>query len=375
MPTLPAADEPGESSATTGAYPFGADSDWAPPSLRKHAILMGAMRRRATVSGPRPHRDSWDEARRDGTLTPPPERSSVSRASSAVNLALIEELLEDTMSETDTYDIHESRDGFFDAFFLKPPKIDYAELMEGVESTLPENMRPQNVFSVYRYLRRQWTGIQDAFTDAFETRAGLLTCKSFIAFYIAYFLCLSPPIRFWLGRYSYMMVVSTIINHPGRTIGSQIDGAVLTILGMAAGLGWGAVGLQLSTFTPWVYGVMLAVFLAIFMAFIAYLRSYFIRLYQLVLCAGMAICYTCLADVDGGKVKWAKIYEYAIPWGLGQAIAFVVCLCISPDAGALPMAEVFHKAFLAMDVSGTLFLTCRPVPLIPKVGRVHRSPF
>jgi hypothetical protein len=95
------------------------------------------------------------------------------------------------------------------------------------------------------------------------------------------------------------MVVSTIINHPGRTIGAQIDGTFLTIVGSALGLGYGAFALWVSDSTPTArrgYGGILATFLVLFMGAIAALRSYYIRMYQLVLCAGIAISYTCLAE-------------------------------------------------------------------------------
>ena len=45
------------------------------------------------------------------------------------------------------------------------------------------------------------------------------------------------------------MAISVIVNHPGRPIGSQIDGAFMTVLGTFAGLGWGALALYVSTST------------------------------------------------------------------------------------------------------------------------------
>lgn len=340
------------SSSTTGVDPL-AGTSWLPDELRKQAMAASARRRRATISGlpPRPS-STWSESRPgDESLAPPSVRVSISRASSAINLALIEELLQESTAGASTYGVEESRDSFFDAFFLKPPKIDYCELMKDIESVLPEHMQPKNFFSIKRYVRGQWEGLRASATDAFKTRSGILTMKSFLAFYIAYILCLIPAVTDWMGRYAYVMAVSAIVNHPGRTIGAQIDGAVLTTVGTAAGLAWGSIGLALSALSGWLYNLTLAVFLGTFMAFVAYLRSYFIRLYQLVVCAGMAISYTCLAEVDGDVVKWNKIWQYALPWVLGQAIALLVCLCIFPDAGTLPVAEVFHRTFSAMDVS------------------------
>lgn len=312
-------------------------------------------RRRATVAGTPSQKLTWEfpGGPGDGTSTPKSRVDTVSRDASTINLALVSQLLSENKLDTATYGVTESRDGFFDAFFLRPPAVDYAELMEAIEPTLPDSFRGQGSFSVRRVLLKQWRGLKVVAVEIFTTRSGLLVFKSFLAFYIAYVLCLVPVVREWLGPYNYMMAVSTIINHPGRTVGSQIDGAVLTTIGTAAGLGWGAVGMLLSTSTVDArvgYAGVLALFLAVFMGFIAFMRSYFIRLYQLVICGGMAIIYTCLAEADGQVVKWAKIYDYAIPWLLGQAIALTVCLVVYPDAGARPLAEAFHRAFAVMLV-------------------------
>lgn len=313
-------------------------------------------RRRATVSGAPNQKLTWGLPPDDGASTPKPPADNVSREASTINLALIAQLLTENKLDTDTYGVTEARDGFFDAFFLQPPSVEYDELLESVEPTLPKGFRSTGPFSVQKFVRRKWDDVKAIAVEIFTTRSGLLLFKSFLAFYIAYVLCLVPTIREWLGRYSYIMAVSTIVNHPGRTVGSQIDGTVLTTIGTAIGLGWGAVGLALSTSTSDAqtgFAGVLALFLAVFMGFIAFMRSYFIRLYQLVICGGMAIIYTCLAEVDGQQVKWSKIYGYAIPWLLGQAIALVVCLVVYPDAGARPLAEVFHRAFGVMLVSRT----------------------
>jgi hypothetical protein len=186
------------------------------------------------------------------------------------------------------------------------------------------------------------------------TRVGIRLFKAFLAFFIAYILCLVPTIRDWLGRYNYVMVVSTIVNHPARTVGSQIDGAVLTTIGTAAGLGWGVVALLLSTSTLAAsagYGGILALFLALFMTIIALMRSFLERLYQGVLCAGIAITFTCLAETSSRNVEWPKLRSYAVPWMLGQAIALLVNCLLFPDAGARPLAATLHDFFGIAQVS------------------------
>ncbi len=253
-----------------------------------------------------------------------------------------------------TYGVTEMRDSFFDAVFFSPEEVDADELLKRAEATLPYAFRKKNPLSITNFLPKQWHEIKSVVRRVTTTRAGIKLTKSFLAFFIAYILCLIPRIQRWLGRYSYVMVISAIINHPGRTLGAQVDGAIATTLGTATGLGWGAFGLWLSTVTATArldYGAILAGFLFIYIFVIAFIRSYYIRTYQLVLCAGISISYTCLAEVSGPSISWSKLLDYGIPWILGQAIALIICFIIAPDASARPLAVALHQAFGVMLVS------------------------
>ncbi|KAK6580262.1 hypothetical protein PZA11_007284 [Diplocarpon coronariae] len=222
----------------------------------------------------------------------------------------LESLRHDLDLDLETYGVEEFRDGFFDASFLKPPEVNHEELMRDAECTLPAAFKKPNPLSPKAFFPHQWQGIKEVVKDVAATRAGIKLTKSFLAFFIAYILCLIPAARVWLGRYSYIMVISTIINHPGRTVGAQIDGAFTTIFGSATGLGWGAFALWISDSTSVArrgYGGILATFLLLFMGTIAAIRSYFVRSYQMVICAGIAIIYTCLADT-AEEVHWKKLF-------------------------------------------------------------------
>jgi hypothetical protein len=110
------------------------------------------------------------------------------------------------------------------------------------------------------------------------------------------------------------MPLSAIINHPRRTTGAQLDGALLAILGTTGGLGWGAFALYVSDsllLAASGYGGVLATFLVIFMGTVAAIRSYFIRFHQMSLTAGIALSFTCLADTSG-VVTWSKLLNYGI---------------------------------------------------------------
>ncbi|KAG0650041.1 Brefeldin A-sensitivity 4 [Hyphodiscus hymeniophilus] len=262
----------------------------------------------------------------------------------------LEDLLLDLNLDLETYGVEELRDGFFDASFFKPPRTDHEHLMRDAEYTLPAAFQNKHPLSPSNFLPKQWQGIKTVCRSVTTTRAGIKLTKSFLGFFVAYILCLVPSVREWLGRYSYVMVISAIINHPGRTVGAQLDGAFLTILGTATGLGWGAFALWLSDSTGPArrgYGGILAAFLVIFMGTIAALRSYFIRMYQLVICAGIAVTFTCLADTST-NLDWQKLFSYGIPWLFGQALCLTICIIVVPDAGARPLAVSLHDAFGVM---------------------------
>ncbi|KAI1487837.1 hypothetical protein F5X96DRAFT_648131 [Biscogniauxia mediterranea] len=259
--------------------------------------------------------------------------------------------LEEEECLNNTYGVTELRDSFFDAVFSPPQDINFNDLIEQAEKTLPYAFRKKDPLSLSNFFPKQWHEIKGVVRRVTTTRAGIKLIKSFLAFFIAYVLCLIPSVREELGRYNYIMVISTIINHPGRTVGAQVDGTILTIVGTATGLGWGAFGLWVSTVTETArfgFGGILATFLFLYIFIISCVRSYYIRTYQLVICAGVAITYTCLAEVSSTEVSWSKLLAYGIPWLLGQAISLVICCTVSPDAGARPLAVALHQTFEIM---------------------------
>jgi hypothetical protein len=91
-------------------------------------------------------------------------------------------------------------------------------------------------------------------------------------------------------------------------------------------------------------------FLALFMLVMASIRAFFIRFYQAVLCAGIAIMFTTLAETNSQNVTWNKLRSYAIPWLLGQALALAVNVLLFPDPGARALAAALHQSLEVMQV-------------------------
>ena len=277
-----------------------------------------------------------------------------SRFDSVWSSSRLDQLLDGECLCLETYDLTEFRDGFCDATFLNPRPAAREALLTRAERNLPVAFQKKHPLSLKHFLPGQWRDAKSVVRRVLTTRAGIKLAKSFIAFFTAYVLCLIPSIRAWLGRYNYILVVSTIINHPGRTVGGQIDGTVMTILGTATGLGWGAFGLWLSTSSSGArigYAPILALFLGVYIGIVAALRSYFLRMYQFAICAGLAVAYTCLAQVSSQQVAWDELFEYGVPWVLGQAICLITCLVVFPDGGARGVAVTLNDSFKTMLVS------------------------
>lgn len=265
----------------------------------------------------------------------------------------IDQILPDDHIDSDTFGVVEERDGFFDAVFLKYTPLVPEGFVERSRASLPAAFDKASPLAASRFIPRQLHEIKSVLRRVATTRTGIRLLRSFTAYFAAYILCLIPAVRIWLGRYHYMIAVSVILNHPARTLGAQIEGAIFTTIGTAAGIGWGVAGLLLSTSTSAAsagYGGILALFLALFVAVIAWTRSFYARFYQMVVCAGVAIIFTTLVQTQGDIIVWDKLRNYAVPWLLGQAIAMLVNCIIFPDAGARSLALVFNHSFSLMLV-------------------------
>ncbi|KAL8784640.1 MAG: hypothetical protein Q9195_008969 [Heterodermia aff. obscurata] len=269
---------------------------------------------------------------------------SVSRSPRAsTSHVQLEQLRQAIDVDIDTYGLSELRDGFFDASFHRPRTraMDFDGDNDDIQEHLPAAFRRYHPLSIRRFIPQQWREFREFVLQMQNFSLGTRMLKTFLGYFIAYIICLIPISRDRLGKYNYIMVISTIVNHSGRPLGSQIDGAFMTILGTVAGLGWGSLALYISTSTGPAragYGGVLATFLVIFAAAIAWLRCMFMRFFQAVICAGIAICYTCLADTSEA-VGWRKVFNYGIPWLFGQALCLIVSACIFPDTGSRSLAK------------------------------------
>ncbi|KAL9047538.1 MAG: hypothetical protein Q9206_006688 [Seirophora lacunosa] len=236
------------------------------------------------------HFGSYLKTTADASTSRPSSARGRGRPSQNPSREQLEHLLSETEDELETFGINEMRDGFFDATFFRPLPRNHQQMMRRASETLPLALQSHHPLSFKYFIPQQWSELRDSV--------------------------------------------------------QQIDGAILTIVGAAAGLGWGSLALYVSTSTTTAqkgYGGVLAAFLVVFTAMVALLRCTFIRLYQAVISAGIAICYICLADTSE-TVGWRKVFNYGIPWVLGQAICLTISFVVFPTAGARALTLSFHDA-------------------------------
>lgn len=274
-------------------------------------------------------------------MSPHSPRASVS----TLQLQNLLEKLE--MDQHNTYGVEELREGFFDAPFYRPIKQDTRLRGESKPLLTSEELtsKPKG------FWRMQVSDTRDAFRIVFTTPKGISLAKSFLAYFVAYILCLVPHIRLWMGRYSYWILLATLFNHPGRTFGTQIDGTVSCMVGGALGLAVGSLALEVASSDHASLvgsGGVFTVFTVVFIGIASWIRCSLVRVYQAMISAGLAFLF-CLVGLDSvaREGKWDRtiLWEFGIPWTVGLGICLVVNIIIWPEAGGKAVA---YEKFLSL---------------------------
>ena len=242
------------------------------------------------------------------------------------------------MDQYDTYGVEELRDGFFDASFFRPfgnVKSDAAQA--SAHSQQYGRQSPP------KFVSNMIIGVGDFFWAVFNTHKGIKLCKASLAYMVCFILCLIPSSQKWLGPYNYWATIAVLLNHPARTVGAQLDGTVLCILGSAVGLGWGSLALKIADTIGRREGfVQLAIVL--FAMIIAWLRATTLRLYQALMCAGLAAFFLC--HIVPFEPHWDSsiIRDFALPWLVGMAVCQIVNVILLPRGGGRDIAYVFQSS-------------------------------
>jgi len=230
------------------------------------------------------------------------------------------------------YGLEETRDGFFDANFGRPPDI-----------LIPESVRkPHTIFSFESFVHNQGKSFRGIWHTMLHTRKRMSLFQSVLAYMIAYIICLIPIVRAWLGRGAYFMVLATIINHSGRTVGAQIEGTFLCVLGAALGLATGTLTLFISTSTGPARansGALIATALLVLLPILAWWRARYVRFFQFYIASGLALLYMTTERIERVP-DYKKLRDFAVPWVLGLAVCLLVNFTVFPDSGGRDIAYV-----------------------------------
>ncbi|KAG0135411.1 hypothetical protein HOY82DRAFT_536830 [Tuber indicum] len=274
----------------------------------------------------------------------------------SVSTLQLQHLLENLeLDQYSTYGVEELRDGFFDASFYRPIEQNSDQGGEAEPLLPPEVSTFKRPWSSPRTLIDSLVeDVKFFFRLTFRTEHGFSLAKSFLAYFVGYILCLVPKSQGWLGRYPYWITVATLFNHPGRTLGAQIDATVACSIGAGFGLAIGSLALEVASSTRNAqvgYGGVIAVFWVIFICAASWIRCSLVKLYQLMISVGLAIIFICLVGSDAidNTGSWDRgiLWEFGIPWVVGLGICLIINVIIRPDAGGKVVAAALHRALIS----------------------------
>lgn len=316
-----------------------------------------------------------------GRISPVSGVSSPRPSMRSISTARLHALLENLeLEQYDTFDVEELRDGFFDAAFYRPKKgrRNSRRFSESGTNT-PVLPAEQTTFSkpsplnLKAFLKAQKDDLWWFFDQAFTTRLGLNVFKSALAYWIAFVLNIIPTLNNWLGRYPYFAVIAVILNHPGRSFGSQLEGTILCCLGPALGLAFGTLAQELAHISNPAYAGkagILTCFMIIVTFIAAWIRCYWLRLYQLTITALVAFFFVLLELTDEDGVGWwrrEKLRDFAVPWGIGIALCQIINLVVFPSTGSRDIAYVLFS------LSAGIILTVYRVAMHNAIGATKKS--
>lgn len=251
----------------------------------------------------------------------------------AMSQSYLGQFFEDKGEIRHNFGLEELRDGFFDAVFVPQSlieKLAYQSIKgaassandKGSKKTVLEHAKEQ-VINIVRLVMIKTSGCPPF-------------VKSFIAYGIAYILCLVHATGNWLGRFRYLMCFATILHHAGRTAGSQIEITILTLFMGALGMAWGTLAVYISTSTQPSrdgYGGILAAFGLVVIAVISWFRANFIRLYHGMIAFSTIFLCTVIFDTALWEHRWKFLWEIGMPYLFGVLVSLLVNLTVWPDFG------------------------------------------
>ncbi|KAL6948497.1 hypothetical protein ACO0QE_000963 [Hanseniaspora vineae] len=302
----------------------------------------------------------------------------------------------------DDYELEELRDGFFDPVFPKHtpirPIIDenFAETSKGSSAERADeeekntaesssNGAESTVDSLPIFHASAGPPSHLTFSKVFSTFAprkidvhkALQKKKKILKFFIAYFIAMVlsviPRTRAWFGsdRYIWFLPLATLIHHPSRTVGVQVEIAVWAILGGSLSIAWSALALYIATCNNAAlrgYGGILWLSMTLAIILSVWLGSLFRRLVYFSTAFNTGILFTHTVSfinafpqvahfqIDNSIRNWKIMWDFGMSYLFGILISTVVSCIVFPDFGNKIITDTFAETIDSIENFLVLFI-------------------
>ncbi|CCD26565.1 Bre4p NDAI_0H03920 [Naumovozyma dairenensis CBS 421] len=263
------------------------------------------------------------------------------------------ELLED-------FDLEELRDGFFDPIFTKPEKkyvtidndIDPARKIKGKGAHFKRKLI--TILKNY-FIYDEKTTLSHVLFDNWQS-----LFKYFIAYFISIVLCVIHPSGEWIGhKYRYFLPIATLIHHPVRNIGIQVEISLMSIIGAVFAMGWSSLAWYISTATKPTAshqgGILFqSMIMALWLS--TWLKAYYQRTLYFSLSFSIAIIFFHTVDLvhSPDELKWILFRDFGLSYLFGILVSLLVCIAIFPHFGN---GQLINRFSDSIDTIKT-FLIC-----------------
>ncbi|CCF58620.1 hypothetical protein KAFR_0F00230 [Kazachstania africana CBS 2517] len=234
------------------------------------------------------------------------------------------------------YKFEELRDGFFTGLFANPESP--------MDTNLPLPPKSEELSKSYFIKSHRKVFLHQLtkkYTEIF---------KYFLAYLIAYILCVIHPVGNWLGdEYRYFIPLAVLLHHPARNVGVQLEITLESLIGGIFGVGWSSLAWYVSTSRgPAIRFQGALLFLSMMLALLisTWLRNFYKRLLYPSLTFGISIIYFHSVQIVKNKtdLNWRLYREFSLSYIVGMLISLSVNILIFPQSGNTELLNNFDKA-------------------------------
>lgn len=262
-----------------------------------------------------------------------------------------------------TFNLQELRKGFFEPVFTAPSTTHYydslaEERAAALAPAAPAHRLPYaHPLAAFRALL-----LRDA---RIISSNWLPLAKFFVAFFALVVLCVVGPLRRWFGNHSVFIVIAVVLNHPAHSLGVQLEITVQLIVGIALGLGWGALALYVATCSRVIMEHPGGAYTAIqtpVLFLMCWVRAHYNRLYYTMLAMGISMLAMISIHQHFPNPHWSVAREVGLSYLFGVLLLFLAA-CVLPNTGHRPVVSCLLNT--CAEICAALDLVLKPpLPLL-----------